>query len=194
MLKRLYNWTLSLAQHPKAPHWLGFISFIESSIFPIPPDVILLPMVLAKRTKAFYYALICTVFSVLGGLLGYAIGYFLWDTIGSQIFEFYGYMDEFTTFQNSFLEYGAWLVFIFGLTFFPFKVITIASGVVMLDPITFGIAAILSRASRFFIEAALLWKFGEPIQKFIEKRLTLLTTLFVLLGILGFVGIKYIGT
>jgi membrane protein YqaA with SNARE-associated domain len=193
LLQKLYTWTFSLAKHPKAIRWLAFISFIESSVFPIPPDVILLPMVLANRTKAFFYAGVCTISSVLGGFLGYSIGYFLWEKIGSQIFEFYGYMDEFNTFQGNFLEYGVWLVFIFGLTFFPFKVITIASGVTMLDPIAFGLISLLSRSLRFFIEATLLWKFEEPIQKFIERRLTLVTTIFILLGILGFIGIKYIG-
>ncbi|MGY8986455.1 MAG: YqaA family protein [Sphingomonadales bacterium] len=193
MLQKLYKWTFSLAEHPKAVRWLAFVSFIESSIFPIPPDVILLPMVLSNKSKAFFYAGICTLFSVLGGFLGYVIGYFLWEGIGSQIFEFYGYMDEFKTFQNSFSEYGAWLVFIFGLTFFPFKVITIASGALMLDPFVFGVASLLSRTPRFFIEAALLWKFGKPIKRFIEKQLTLVTTIFVILGILGFVGLKYIG-
>ncbi len=192
MIRRLYDWTMGLAHHPYAAYWLAFISFIESSVFPIPPDVILVPMAVARREKAFYFAGICTVFSILGAVLGYAIGYFLWETIGQPIFEFYGYMDEFQKFQEGFNEWGGWLVFVFGITFFPFKVITIASGVTGLDFTTFLFAGVAARTPRFFIEAALLWKFGAQIQSFIEKRLTLITTMVVILGISGFVLIKYI--
>ncbi|MCG8506803.1 MAG: DedA family protein [Sphingomonadales bacterium] len=192
MLRRLYDWTLRLARHPAAERWLAFISFIESSVFPVPPDVMLGPMALAKPKRAFRYALICTVASVLGGLAGYAIGFFLWETVGQSVIAFYGYEDKFAEFADAFNEQGALLVFIFGLTFFPFKVITIASGVTMLDPVVFTFAAIASRAPRFFIEAALLWKFGPPIQQFVEKRLALITSLVVFLGVAGFVLLKYL--
>lgn len=190
MLRALYDWTLKKARHPYAERWLAFISFIESSVFPIPPDVMLLPMVLADNKKAFRYAAICTIASVAGALLGYAIGHFLWDALGAPLIAFYGYESQFASFQDRFRDYGAWLVFIFGITFFPFKVITIASGMVALDPVIFVLSAIAARTPRFFIEAALLWKFGEPIRAFIEKRLTLLTSLFVFLLIAGFAAIK----
>ena len=192
MLRRLYDWTLRLAAHPAAERWLAFISFIESSFFPVPPDVMLGPMALARPERAFRYALVCTVASVLGGLAGYAIGFFLWEAVGQSVIAFYGYEDKFDEFADAFNEQGALLVFIFGLTFFPFKVITIASGVTMLDPVVFTLAAIASRAPRFFIEAALLWKFGPPIQQFVEKRLALITSLFVFLGVAGFVLLKYL--
>ncbi|MCK5041588.1 MAG: DedA family protein [Sphingomonadales bacterium] len=193
MLKRLYNWTLELANRPYAERWLGFIAFIESSVFPIPPDVMLLPMALAKREKAIRFAIICTIGSVLGAMLGYAIGYFAWELVGKEIISFYGYMDEFARFQENFIEWGAWLVFLFGLTFFPFKVITIASGVVAMDPLAFLIASLASRTPRFLIEGFLILHFGEAIQNFIEKRLTLVTSVTVFLLFFGFIAIKYIG-
>lgn len=190
MLRGLYSWTMEKARHRHAGRWLGFISFIESSVFPIPPDVMLLPMILAEQNKAFHYAAICTLASVMGALLGYAIGYFFWDIVGAPLIAFYGYEAQFTAFQDSFRDYGAWLVFLFGITFFPFKVITIASGMVALDPVIFVISALAARTPRFFIEAALLWKFGEPIRLFVEKRLTLLTSVFIILLIAGFAAIK----
>jgi len=189
-MRKLYDWTLAKAGHRHAPWWLVVISFIESSVFPIPPDVMLLPMVLARREAAFRYASLCTLASVTGGFLGYAIGYGLWESLGEPIIAFYGYEEAFTRFQVGFLEYGGWLVFVFGLTFFPFKVITIASGVVAMDPWIFLAAALASRAPRFFVEAALLWRFGAPIQAFIEKRLNWLMSLFVILLVSGFLAIK----
>lgn len=193
MLKSLYDWAMNLAGHRFATRWLALISFIESSVFPIPPDVLLVPMALAERNRSFYFAGICTTASVLGGFLGYAIGYFLWDTLGAPLFEFYGYMDKFDTFKNAFNEQGAWLVLMFGVTFFPYKVITIASGVTMLDPVVFGISSIVARFIRFFVEAGLIWKYGDPIREFIEKRLVLVVSGVVFLGVAGFVGIGYFG-
>ena len=192
MLSRLYNWTMGLARHPAAERWLAFISFIESSVFPIPPDVMLGPMALARPQRAFRFAFVCTAASVLGALLGYGIGYFLWETVGQGVISFYGYHDQFERFREAFNSQGALLVFVFGITFFPFKVITIASGVTALDPLIFLAAAIASRTPRFFIEAALLWKFGPPIQRFVEKRLALITSVVVFLGIAGFVLLKYL--
>jgi membrane protein YqaA with SNARE-associated domain len=190
MIKRLYDWVINLAAHPQAIWWLALISFAESSVFPIPPDVMIVPMVLSDRAAAWRIAAVCTVTSVLGGLAGYAIGYFLYDMIGSQIFEFYGYGGKFEKFRGTYAEYGAWIVAMAGLTPFPYKVVTIASGVFALDPIVFIVASVLSRGLRFFMEATLLWKFGPPIRKFIEKRLEILTIVFVLLLFAGFGLIK----
>ena len=192
MLQKLYQRLLELSRHRHASFWLGAVSFIESSIFPIPPDVLLVPMVLADRAKAFRYAFVCTAMSVLGGLLGYAIGFWFWEAFGAGVIEFYGYREEFRAFEGAFIEWGAWLVFVFGVTFFPYKVITIASGVVKLDPLTFIVASVLSRSLRFYIEAGLIWKFGEPVQRFIEKRLALVITIVVFSVLLGFVAIKYL--
>lgn len=191
MLKRLYDWTMRLAGHKRSDVALGFISFIESSLFPIPPDVLLIPMVLAQRERAWRIAAICTVTSVAGGLLGYFIGFTLWVQIGQPIVDFYGYMDKFAAFQGRYEEWGAWIVAFFGLTPFPYKVITIASGVVSLDIWTFLLASVISRGARFFLVAALLWKFGDPIREFIEKRLGLITVIFFIGLIGGFVVLKY---
>ncbi len=193
MIRKLYNWTLLLGARKSASAWLFGISFVESSIFPIPPDVLLLPMALGRRERAFHFAAIATFASVLGALLGYGIGYFFWEALGSPIMEFYGFQDEFQSFQNAFVENGAWLVLFFGVTFFPFKVITIASGVVALDPVIFVLSAIVARALRFFIVCSLLWKFGEPIKAFIEKRLGILVALGTLLLIAGFWLSGFIG-
>lgn len=190
MLKRLYNWTLSLAGHRHAPGWLAGVSFIESSFFPIPPDVMLLPMCLAKPKRALFYALVCTIASVAGAVLGYAIGALFFDTIGQPLLAFYGYEGKFMEFQRVFKEQGWIWVAIFGLTFLPFKVITIASGVAGLAFGPFILAAIASRAVRFFLVAGLLALLGEPIAAFIEKRFNLVVTVFTVLLIGGFFAIS----
>jgi membrane protein YqaA with SNARE-associated domain len=191
MLRRLYDWTIRLSAHPRALWALAAVSFIESSVFPIPPDVLLLPMVLAARERAWRIAAVCTVASVLGGLLGYGIGYFLYEEIGQPLLTFYGYEEQFIHFKNAYNEWGAWIVFGAGLTPFPYKVITIASGVANLDIVTFIVASVLSRGLRFFLIAALLWKFGPPVRRFIEARLGLLTFVFFVLLLGGFVVVRY---
>ena len=192
MLRSLYNWTMRLAAHKHALWALAFISFIESSVFPIPPDILLIPMVLANRSKAWIYAGVCSISSVLGGFFGYAIGYFLYDTIGIQILSFYGYTEQFGSFQDKYNEWGAWIVLGAGLTPFPYKVITIASGVTQLNILTFAAASIVARGLRFFLVAGLLWKYGEPMRLFIEKYLGWLTILGFTLLISGFISIKYL--
>ena len=192
MLQRTYDWVMSLSARPNAIWALVIISFIESSVFPIPPDVLLIPMVLAARTKWLGIAMACTAASVLGGLAGYAIGYFLYEGVGKPLLDFYGYGGKFADFQQRYNELGAWIVFIAGTTPFPYKVITIASGVTKLDITTFTIASTLARGLRFFIVAALLYWLGPPIKEFIEKRLGLVFTVFVILLIGGFVLVKYL--
>ncbi len=192
MLHRLYNWTMGLAVHPQALSWLAIISFIESSIFPIPPDVLLVAMVLAARDKAILHASVCTVASVVGGWLGYAIGFYLFEAVGQPILELYHYTEQFKAFQQTFNEYGAWIVLIKGLTPIPYKLITITAGVTHLDLMVFTLASIASRGMRFFLVAGLLWKFGPPIRTFIEQYLTLVTTAFVLLLIGGILLVKFI--
>ncbi len=192
MLRRAYDKTMELAAHRNAPWALAGVSFIESSVFPIPPDVMLIPMVLAERRKAWLYAAICTMASVLGGVFGYLIGYFLFESIGQAILSFYGYMDAFESFAKRYNEYGAWIVFIAGVTPFPYKVITIASGVTQLNFLVFMLASVAARGLRFFVVAGLLYWFGPPIKKFIEDYLGVLSILFVVLLIGGFVLIKYV--
>jgi len=192
VLRGLYDWTMNLAAHRHAMWALACISFIESSIFPIPPDIVLIPMILAARERAWRIALVCTAASVLGGLAGYGIGHFFYETVGRPLLDFYGYGAKFEAFQSYYNEWGAWIVGGAGLTPFPYKVITIASGVTGLDLVVFSIASVLSRGLRFFIVAALLWRFGAPIRGFIEKHLGKLATVFFILLFGSFVLIKYI--
>lgn len=191
MLRRFYNWTMGLAGHRNAVPALATVSFIESSIFPIPPDVMLIPMVLANRAKAFYFAFICTIASVLGGLLGYAIGVFLFEELGRPLLEFYGFAPKFAEFQIKYNDWGAWSVFAAGVTPFPYKVITILSGVTALDLVIFITASIAARGLRFFLVASLLWKFGEQIRTLIEKYMGILFVLILALLFGGFATIKY---
>ena len=192
MIKALYDWTMQTAQHKRAPQALFAVSFVESSFFPIPPDVMLIPMVLAERAKAWFFAFVATCGSVLGGLLGYLIGYFLYDQIGKPLVNAYGYAEKFALFSEQYKEYGAEIVFFFGVTPFPYKVITIASGVAELNLAVFLLASIASRGLRFFVVAALLYFFGPHIKDFIEKRLGLVFTVFCILLIGGFIAIKYL--
>ncbi|MBT3238207.1 MAG: DedA family protein [Rhodospirillaceae bacterium] len=192
MIQGLYDWTMRLAAHRHALWALAMISFIESSVFPIPPDILLIPMVLAARDQAFRIAAVCTVASVLGGLGGYGIGYFLYESIGQPLIAFYGYADKFSAFQGYYHEWGAWIVGGAGLTPFPYKVITIASGVTALDPVVFTVASVVSRGIRFFLVAWLLWRFGAPIRVFIEKNLGILATVFFVLLLGSFVLVRYV--
>jgi membrane protein YqaA with SNARE-associated domain len=192
MLRRLYDWTLSLAAHRHARWALAGVSFAESSVFPIPPDVVLIPMVLSERAMAWIDAAICTVASVLGGFAGYAIGYFLFETVGAAILDFYGLTDAFAAFAARYNEYGAWIVFTAGVTPIPFKLITIASGATGLNLAVFAIASIAARGIRFFAVAGLLYWLGPPIRAFVEERLALVFTVFVVLLIGGFVMLKYL--
>lgn len=190
MIRRLYDWTLDLAAKPYAIWALAVVAFIESSFFPIPPDVLLIPMIIAARHKAWLYAMVATVASVAGGAFGYLIGYALYDTIGQPVLAFYGKEAYFAEFAERYNAMGPWAVLAAGITPFPFKVITIASGVTAMNFPAFLIAALAARALRFFIVAALLWKFGAPIRDFIEKRLGLMFALFCILLIGGFALLK----
>lgn len=192
MIRSLYDWTMDFAANRNAMWALFIISFIESSVFPIPPDILIIPMVLASREKAWKIAGVCTVASVLGGIGGYGIGYFLYESVGQPILDMYGKAEKFHEFQGMYNEWGAWVVAMAGLTPFPFKVITIASGVTKLDMPTFVIASLLSRGARFFLEAALLWYFGDPIREFVEKYLGWLVTAGFIVLVGGFVAVKYV--
>ena len=190
LFERLYAWTMRHATAPYALWFLALVSFVESSVFPIPPDVLLIPMVLAAPRRAWLIAGVCTVASVAGGLLGYAIGALLYEAVAEPVLALYGYLDKFAAFQGWYNEYGAWIVFGAGLTPFPYKVITIASGVTGLDPVTFTVASVLARGGRFFLVAALLWWAGDWMRGFIERNLAWLTTLFFVLLVGGFVALK----
>jgi len=192
MLRRLYDWTLSLARTPHALTALALIAFIESSVFPIPPDVLMIPMIIAAPHRAFVIAGVATVASVAGGMAGYAIGWGLYDTVGRPVLEFYGKEAYFAEFAERYNEWGAWVVLFAGVTPFPYKVITILSGATTLSLPVFVVASVVARGLRFFVVAALLWKFGAPIRDFIEARLGLMFTLFMILLIGGFAAVRYL--
>ena len=192
ILRKLYDWTLNKANHPKAPWFLSFISFIESSFFPIPPDIILIPMIIANRFKAWWYAFICTASSVIGGIAGYCIGFFFYSTIGIMILKYYSLGDQFTNFESLYNENGMWIVLGAGFTPFPFKFITIASGFFHLNIYLFIIVALIGRGSRFYLIAFLLRIFGNWIKNFIDKYFNLLAILFFILLIGSFIFLKYL--
>ncbi len=191
MMRPLYDRVMRLAARPDAIYWLAAISFIESSVFPIPPDVLLIPMVLANRTRAFWIATVCTVSSVIGGFLGYAIGYFAFEAIGRPVLELYGAMDKYMSVKATFDHWGAWFIIVKGMTPIPYKLVTIFAGTVKFDLLQFTFSSLISRALRFFIEAALLWQFGPPIRDFIERRLTLVMLVSAVLLVGGFFIIRY---
>lgn len=190
LTRRIYDHTLNLASRKNALTWLFVISFIESSFFPIPPDIMIIPMVLATPKEAYKIAGVATVASVLGGYFGYFIGVYGFELIARPLLELYGYMKQFGEFENYYHEYGAWIVFGAGITPFPYKIITIASGVVRLDLVVFTIASVIARGMRFYFIAWLLKRFGDPMKVFIEKNLNLLSILFLLLLIGGFAAVK----
>jgi membrane protein YqaA with SNARE-associated domain len=192
MIQRAYDLTMRMAAHRKAPHALFWVAFTESSFFPIPPDAMLIPMVVANRARAWAYAAIATVGSVLGGVVGYAIGYFLYETLGQWLINLYGLAAQFEAYRAAYNEWGLWIILIKGLTPIPYKLVTIASGAAAFDFWVFVAASIVTRGARFFLVAALLYRFGEPIREFIERRLTLLTTTFVVLLVGGFVVVRYL--
>ena len=191
MFRRLYDATLEAARGKRAVYVLSAVSFAESSFFPIPPDIVLIPMVLAERAKAWGLALITTMASVAGGVLGYGIGFYLFDALGHPLLEFYGLTQAFADFAQRFNTYGAWIVFIAGLTPLPYKVITIASGATALNIWVFMGASVLARGLRFFAVSAALYWFGPPIRSLLDKYFGLATAAFVLLLIGGFALVKY---
>ena len=192
MLRRLYDWTLGLAGHRHAMVALGTVSFLESSIFPIPPDALLVPMVLARPERAWRIALVCTIASVLGGFAGYALGYFLYETVGRWIVETYGYQAAMLRFQQEFDQWGTWVILVKGLTPIPYKLVTIAAGVAKFDLLAFALASVATRGGRFFLVAALLKYFGPSIRQFIERYMTWVTTAFLVLLVGGFLALGYL--
>ena len=179
--KKTYDWTLEKAQHKNAKWYLSLISFAESSFFPIPPDILLIPMALASKARALFYAFMCTLFSVLGGILGYAIGYFFYNSVGIYIVDFYHLENSFNIFESYYKEFGILIVLGAGITPFPYKFITIASGVFGLNIFLFIIVSIIGRGLRFYLIAILLYFFGEKIKLIIDKYFNVLTIVFFIL-------------
>lgn len=190
MLKKVYQWLIAKASHPRAGWILGCLSFLESSISPLPPDPLMIPMIIARKERAWFLAALCTVTSVLGGAAGYAIGYFLFEAIGYKILEFYNLMGPFHTLQNWFNTWGFWIIVIKGFTPIPFKVVTITSGVTKLNFWIFMLASLIARGARFFLVAAVLYKYGEKANKIIEDHIVTLAISFVVALIAGYFLIK----
>ena len=192
-LRRLYHWTLSWVDHPSAQYALFFIALIESSVFPIPPDILLIALALGKPQWALRFAAITTAGSTVGAVLGYGIGMFLLASIGQPIIEFYGLTSQYQQAGSWFAEYGVWIVLIAGFSPIPFKVITIAAGAFGLDFVLFILSALVSRGARFFLEGGLLRWGGATVREFVEKHFELMTMLATLLVVLGFVAIWMMG-
>jgi membrane protein YqaA with SNARE-associated domain len=186
MLRRLYAWVLALSEKPSAPWALAGVSFTESSFFPIPPDVMLVPMCLARPDRAFFYAGVCTIASVIGGLAGYAIGALLYDTIGRFLIELYGYGDKAEAFRTAYAEWGHWVILIKGATPIPYKLITITSGFAAYNLFWFTLLSIITRGARFYIVALLLYFWGAPAREFIERRMELVAVVALVVFVAGF--------
>ena len=192
MIRRLYDWTLRMANSRHALWALALVAFVESSVFPIPPDVLMIPMILASPSRAWLIAGVALVASVLGGMLGYAIGAFAFEQIGRPILESLGKVEAMAEFNARFNGVGFWAVLIAGVTPFPYKVITIMSGWTAMPLATFVVTSIIARGLRFFVVAWLLWKYGAPIRSFIERRLGLMFTLFLVFLIGGIYLVKFL--
>ncbi|HVY14874.1 MAG TPA: YqaA family protein [Rhodopila sp.] len=192
MLKRFYARVMALAASPYATWWLAAIAFAEASFFPIPPDALLIPMALAKPRAAWRFALVCTIGSVVGGALGYLIGYAVFDQLARPILQFYGYGNAYAAFQARFQEYGVWIILIKGLTPIPYKIVTIAAGAAQFSFGLFMAASLVTRGGRFFLVATLLHFFGDSVRVFIEKRLTLVTTALAVGIVAGFLALKFL--
>lgn len=192
MLRRLYDWVIRLSASKNA-HWaLAAVSFAESSFFPVPPDVMLVPMTVARPEKAWFYAGVCTLASVAGALVGYAIGALLYDTVGHWLISLYGYEKGVDEFRRLYAEWGAWIILIKGMTPIPYKIVTIASGFAGYNLFWFVVLSFITRGARFFIVAGILNRYGEPLKAFIEKHLGLVAGAFGALIVAGFVVARYV--
>lgn len=190
MLRRLYEWILALAAKPSAPWALGAVAFAESSFFPVPPDAMLVPMAVSRPDRVWLYATIATIASVLGGLLGYAIGALLFDSVGQWLFNLYGLADKAATFQASYATYGHWVILLKGLTPIPYKLVTITSGFAHYSLFWFTLLSVVTRGARFFLLAWLLGRYGIGIRAVLDRHLNVVAGLFAAVVILGFVAFK----
>lgn len=183
----MYDWCIAAADKPYAIWILGLVSFAESSFFPVPPDAMLIPMALARPKRAWFYAMVCTVTSVAGGVLGYFIGAVLYDSVGAWVIQLYGYGDKVEAFRASYAEYGAWVILLKGLTPIPYKLVTITSGFAGYNIWMFIVLSIITRGGRYFFLAVLMNYYGDWIRKQIEARLGLWVAIFLVVLVLGFI-------
>ena len=192
MLRRLYDWLLLQAGKKNATWVMAGIAFAESLFFPLPPDVLMIPMIIANRQRSFWYATVATVSSVVGAYLGYAIGFYLFATVGERILELYGAMQTFEMLREKFVQYGVEIIVLKGMTPIPFKLVTIASGLAHFDLGLFTLACLVSRSIRFYLLALILYFIGEQARVFIEKRLMLVTTVSAAMLVGGVVLVRYV--
>ncbi|UCD84471.1 MAG: DedA family protein [Deltaproteobacteria bacterium] len=192
MLRRLYDWVLHWAETPYGSWALAVLAFCESSFFPIPPDVLLIALAVSIPRKSFRYAVICSIGSVLGGILGYILGLEFMEIAGRPILEFYGVTDKYEQIRSLYNQYDVWAVGIAGFTPIPYKVATIAAGACKINFLTFILVSILCRSARFFLVGGLIYVFGASIRSFIDRYLNLLTIIFVIFLILGFIAVKWL--
>ena len=192
MLRRLYDWTLSLAARPGATYALAAVCFAESSFFPIPPDVMLLPMALARPERAYFYAAVATISSVAGGLFGYFIGAVLYESVGQWVFNLYGLQEGAEAFRAAYADYGHWVILLKGLTPIPYKLVTITSGFANYDLFWFVVLSIITRGARFFLIAALVGRYGALIRAVIDEHFYKVATLFIVCLVGGFAAFRYL--
>ena len=192
ILRKMFAWVIHWADTPYGPIALFILAFTESSFFPIPPDVLLIALALGAPAKSFRFSSICTLGSVLGGMLGFFIGMMFFELVGMKILDFYGLIDKFEMVQDMYRRYDAWFVAAAGFTPIPYKVFTIAAGTFGMNFYKFVIVSALSRGARFFIVSALIWKFGREIKEFIDKYFNILSILFFIILILGFIVVKMV--
>ncbi|MFY9734841.1 MAG: YqaA family protein [Rhodoplanes sp.] len=192
MLRKLYNWCINAAGKPHAAWILGAVSFTESSFFPVPPDTMLVPMALARPDRAYYYAAVCTIASVFGGILGYAIGAYLYDSVGLWLISLYGYGDKVEAFREAYARWGSWIILIKGLTPIPYKIVTITSGFAGYNFFLFVLLSMITRGARFYLTAFLLSRYGPQARDAIEKRLGVWFTVFLVALIGGIIVAVYV--
>jgi membrane protein YqaA with SNARE-associated domain len=192
MLRKMYDWCVNAAGKPYATWLLGFVSFVESSFFPIPPDAMLIPMGLAQPKRAFFFATVCTITSVAGGVLGYIIGALLYDSVGQWLISLYGYGAKVEAFREAYRQYGAWIILLKGLTPIPYKIVTITSGLAAYPIVPFILLSIVARGMRFYLVAFLIYWFGDRARQIIEERLTFWVTLALIVLVVGIVAAVYL--
>jgi membrane protein YqaA with SNARE-associated domain len=192
MLRRLYDWCIAAAGKPHASWIMGVVSFVESSFFPIPPDVMLIPMSLARPDRAYYYATLCTVTSVAGGVLGYFIGAYLYDSVGLWLMQLYGYGDKIDAFRVAYAQWGAWIILLKGMTPIPYKIVTIASGFAAYPLVPFILLSCVARGMRFFLLAFLLNRYGPQARIMLEERLGFWVTIGAVVLVAGIIGAMYL--
>ena len=192
MLRKIYHWCIGAAGKPYATWLMGSVSFVESSFFPVPPDAMLIPMALARPDRAWFYASVCTVTSVAGGVLGYVIGALLYDSIGQWVIQIYGYGEKAEAFREAYRQYGAWIIVLKGLTPIPYKIVTITSGLAAYPLVPFILLSFVARGMRFYLVAFLIYRYGERARAIIEERLGFWVTAALIVFVVGIIAAVYL--